>query len=700
MDEQMHSSAQTKMDEFIASLAEHEDDDISDRDLIPIRFKTSSRLQQDMYSPMDSRPTSKPVSRNGSCSTSRRASVSKIRRDSVVSQSSARNIPPASVNQVNVQTINFTVPEDKEQSHKLFAAGISANYRIGKTPYTSAAVTPAVSLTPEEFEGYEYFDHDDTFDSRMDTDNPDYFGVNQYSLSESLYGKAEHWNPLDALSKLKVHSENMVLSQSLHEALVKEQEKQEKQEQQQLKEQRSFIAKAAHKRYGFKSSWDDEEYELPSALASGQSSPSTPVFRDRPTTDLSREIELEKERYKQQRASLMLAKPQTAIASTLEAELDLSQGTIFKKRYLDLHYEKDKTEEKLFSGSTSTLSIATSNTNQENEEDRVDQPLESYYNDYIVQESKRRLAMLLEGRETEVSEDHIFLPNTLRIAEEQNPIQFDLYELNKLQKPFFLNMKSYRSNFGFDKNNKVRIYQINLFDDEEDLDSHIPKRNDYVIQKSPLDKPGTQESIKETTRKPFDSIVKLKDEHTEELSCCQEIEGFEVDVISVESESETEEEADTVQEIGRHGIEYLTVEISDEEVETITIEVSDDDLEIVIIEAPSDVTVDDVSIESATESGADIYVVQTVKESETEAFTVLDNSDVISIEVSLGGKLDTVCAEVDQDEQDIKDNEIDIDVVDITKDEKMLEFESEEYITTGYFDVKTMPISSFETSEH
>ncbi|KAG1054076.1 hypothetical protein G6F43_003887 [Rhizopus delemar] len=288
IDETLSPSVQSRIEDFIADLHKEDDeDDTSERDLIPINFKPSSRLQSYTISPHGSCSTSRVSSRSGS----RRSSVASSRRSSLSGKRLLNDLPSL-------------VPTPRPS--KLFATDSSSSVFSRKTPYTSAAVTP-------ELEKMNYFHEYNDDDFKVEKANEDFLPSASYYLNESLeLAHTETWNPMDALTKLKLQSENMVLRQSLTEALNR------------------AVAQETEKQdmmHEYKSVWEDEP-----SFISGQSSPRTPIIRGMPS-NLSNEIELEKERYRQQRESLSMTQPQTAIASLLEAELDLSRGTLFQRRY-------------------------------------------------------------------------------------------------------------------------------------------------------------------------------------------------------------------------------------------------------------------------------------------------------------------------------------------------------------------------------
>lgn len=549
IDVMMSPAAQSKIDEFIASLNAEEDEEVSDRDLIPINFKPTSRLTG-MYtpSPSGSRVNSRTGSRSNSRSGSRRASISNSRRNSVtVINKTLPPLPPA----VPASTDNiisapiFTVPDDDnapQQSQKLFAASSSMFSR--KTPYTSAAVTPAIGLTPDEFAADGYFDDQEVGQENEDfTFKPDFLNETQYSLNGSLVESAatDDWNPLDALNKLKEHSESMVLRQSLQEALVKTaKEQQEKDE--------AAIAIAADiapttseyipinktkknkKKYAFRSTWDDEEYDLPSALVSGESSPRTPIARCMSSSDLTKEIELEKERYKQQRASLMLAQPQAAVASMLEAELDLSRGTLFKRRYYDT------SDDQVSLIKSSELITQETSKFLESESDDEDTPTDfaAYYDDHVIQEAQKRLRALVTGEEVNTASGMPVPIGGRKTSNITDKKPSHMYQYGEAKDPqplgLLWNSKSYSSNFGFDVKHKLPIYQPDLIPTEDvaeeikSLSIEIIVKEDPYTKKHRLAKEEEERKL-QAEQKKLEQDRLLKDRMEEEESAKISIEN-------------------------------------------------------------------------------------------------------------------------------------------------------------------------------
>lgn len=494
IDQLLTPSAQLKIDEFIATLVadDHDASDYSDRDLIPINFKSSSRLQSGMYtpSPMGSRIVSRSGSRSNSRSNSRRSSIASSRRNSI-----------SAIKKITVAVEDFVpVAQDAEQSSKLFAGESSIFSR--KTPYTSAAVTPAAIATPEELDRDTYF-NDDAVDvdqvTEEEEEKTDFLEPTLYSLSESLEleGEAEvdDWDPMKALNKLREHSESLVLRQSLHEALVRTAKEQER-ESEYLEFANEPVITQPKRPTAFKSSWDDEEYELPSGIISGQSSPRTPVVKTL-SSNLTAEIEMEKERHKQQRASLMLAQPQAAVASMLEAELDLSEGTLFKRR----HYESSDTGTEPVSSPPET--VATFLDDETTVEDKT-----AYYDDSVVKAAQRKLMELLSGgsvqSKTESSQiDTVPLLISKEVKQVSSATVQVSHESSKTTETssfadFMAHRKSHIPNFGFEiaykspatKNTVVK----NIADNVRSVDTEVSVEN--IINDSKLNVTEDKESTK------------------------------------------------------------------------------------------------------------------------------------------------------------------------------------------------------------
>ncbi|RCH88920.1 hypothetical protein CU097_005998 [Rhizopus azygosporus] len=506
IDEILSPSVKTKIDEFIAELHKDEEDDISDRDLIPINFKASSRLHSGMYTPL-------PLgSRNGSRVGSRTVSRSGSRRASIVS--SRRNSVPGTPKKSHV-ALDISVPtlvDDSipniDQPSNLFA-DFSSSIFNRKTPYTSAAATPAVALTPDA-EQSEYFGHigetlSDNEDEGFDNDS---FEMTNYDLSDSLdvacHSKdtVTKWNPLEALENLKSQSESMILRKTLTEALTKAAKEQEELERLEQLEPAEEKPKRVQR---FRSAWDmddDTELGLPSALASGQSSPRTPMMRGL-SDNLSREIEQEKERYRQQRESLSMAQPQTAIASLLEAELDLSRGTLFKKKYELQHVQQMPPE-------VQSTPFPAPHFGQDEEE----KAYTAYFSEDVIKEAKQRLDILKNDREEQMISDGT-LPLPVSTGSLVDDIQFStqpshMYQHSKYQFSDDFDSKNYTFNFGFDEHHKLKIYQSDLI--QPDILATVKPANTVEVSENPLRKAEKSDSIQ--TSQNEQSEKRIHSDHT------------------------------------------------------------------------------------------------------------------------------------------------------------------------------------------
>jgi hypothetical protein len=563
IDKAIDPSMQNKLEEFIASL-NSEDDDISDRDLIPINFKPTSRLQTGMYTPspsgsrVNSRVNSRSGSRVNSRSGSRRASVSSSRRNSIAAANSPTR--KLSLNTVSADVIiahptvtaTYQVPQDADQSSKLFASASASVFR--KTPYTSASATPALARTPDEYERHSYFYDDDEEDddlAALEQNGSDFLYDHQYSLTDRLMAESAivDWDPLSALNKLKEHSESMVLRQSLQEALVKTAQMQQEEEMvtavdkklldvikaEEAEAEKQAIATSdplpsmkKKRPTAFKSSWDEEEYELPSALASGQSTPCTPIARRMSSSDLTKLLALEKEQFRQQRASLKMAKPQAAVASMLEAELDLSRGLLFQRRR---HYVGDSDSENDETQASATLSIGSSEPREllaggeiddDDDENQVfasPEQCAAYYDECVILEAQKRLRALVTGEKLEEDAESMSLPFPSQTRHEastniNSKPTCTLYQYGETRSTdpqafgLMYNSKSYRANFGFDENHKLQIYQSDLLPTDEGMEdirtlspeTVVCKNNPVEKQKLAKEKEELEQKLEEKRR--------------------------------------------------------------------------------------------------------------------------------------------------------------------------------------------------------
>lgn len=451
-------------------------------------------------------------SRNGSRVGSRTVSRSGSRRASIVS--SRRNSVPGTPKKSHV-ALDISVPtlvDDSipniDQPSNLFA-DFSSSIFNRKTPYTSAAATPAVALTPDA-EQSEYFGHigetlSDNEDEGFDNDS---FEMTNYDLSDSLdvacHSKdtVTKWNPLEALENLKSQSESMILRKTLTEALTKAAKEQEELERLEQLEPAEEKPKRVQR---FRSAWDmddDTELGLPSALASGQSSPRTPMMRGL-SDNLSREIEQEKERYRQQRESLSMAQPQTAIASLLEAELDLSRGTLFKKKYELQHVQQMPPE-------VQSTPFPAPHFGQDEEE----KAYTAYFSEDVIKEAKQRLDILKNDREEQMISDGT-LPLPVSTGSLVDDIQFStqpshMYQHSKYQFSDDFDSKNYTFNFGFDEHHKLKIYQSDLI--QPDILATVKPANTVEVSENPLRKAEKSDSIQ--TSQNEQSEKRIHSDHT------------------------------------------------------------------------------------------------------------------------------------------------------------------------------------------
>ncbi|CEG77103.1 hypothetical protein RMATCC62417_11903 [Rhizopus microsporus] len=506
IDEILSPSVKNKIDEFIADLHKDEEDDISDRDLIPINFKASSRLHSGMYtpSPLGSRNGSRVGSRTVSRSGSRRASIVSSRRNSV--PGTPKKSPVAL--DISVPTLVDDSIPNIDQPSNLFA-DFSSSIFNRKTPYTSAAATPAVALTPD-VEQSEYFGYmgetlSDNEDEGIDNGS---FEMTNYDLSDSLdvacHSKdiVTKWDPLEALENLKSQSESMILRKTLTEALTKAAKEQEELER---LEQLEPVEEKPKRAQRFRSAWDiddDTELGLPSALASGESSPRTPMMRGL-SSNLSREIEQEKERYRQQRESLSMTQPQTAVASLLEAELDLSRGTLFKKKHEFQHVQQMPSE-------AQSTPFPAPHFGQDEEE----KAYTAYFSEDVIKEAKQRLDILKNDREEQTNTDST-LPLPVSTGSLIDDRKFStqsshMYQHSKYQFGDDFDSKNYTSNFGFDEHHKLKIYQPDLI--QPDILATVKPTNTVEIKKNPLIK--TEKSDSTQTSQYEKSEKRIHNDHT------------------------------------------------------------------------------------------------------------------------------------------------------------------------------------------
>jgi hypothetical protein len=427
-------SFQNKLVDFIEMLNTTQDDDVSVRDLIPINLKPSSRLNSDLYSP-SSGATSRTQSRVNSRASSRRASVASSRRSSV----SQRALPPPSLS---------IIQNVKPSSAKLFAA--ESSFYSHKTPYTSAAVTPAIERTPE-IERDSYFDHDEWVQQQLPFKR-DFLNTVDYSLEYSIerqknLSKTSDWDPLKALDKLKQQSESMVLRKSLEHVLKSSMEQQ--QDGHELETEPLVVQNRVPL---FESVWEKTAFDL----SSGRSSPRTPVVLQ-PSSNMSKLLQLEIDKYKQQHESLMLSQPQATVASTLEAELDLSQGNLIHNSV----FNQQEQQEQDFSVPIGQQS----------------EPFATFYDWRVMEQSREKLNQLLSG------------------ASPSTALDTPLYA--KDPKPFVFPTNSYQHNFGFEESPKFMAPSFDMHESDALLDPII----EFAKTKLATLTNPTQEYSKDTKEK-------------------------------------------------------------------------------------------------------------------------------------------------------------------------------------------------------
>ncbi|KAI9281082.1 hypothetical protein BY458DRAFT_499542 [Sporodiniella umbellata] len=442
IDEPLTPSVQSRIGEFIATLHYEEDHDFSDRDLIPINFKASSRLQSGTYtpSPLISRNASRAGSRSGSRPGSRPGS----RRSSVAS--SRRNSLPGSAQKR--PDITMQPLADVEQSAKLFASDKVSAFNQ-KTPYTSAAVTPAYVASPA-LETTEYFNE------AIFADEEGFYQPSSYCLNDSLdlvyqTGSPKIWNPMDALTRLKSQSESMVLKQSLTEALNKAAKEQEELEK---------LEALGSAKKTFKSVWNVDDDEWPN-IASGNSSPRTPIIRDM-NSNLSLEIEHEKERYRQQRESLKITEPHNAVATLLEAELDLSSGSLFKRRNFDSK-SSNNLPSQLKQPQIKKVQQQSKPFVQLQAKEPVEEFQPSYFSDDIIKEAQKRFNSLRYDQDQTQMDETLAFPTG---ESSSAPMSESTSHKHQTSSGYTFESKSYLPNFGFNKQHKLKIYKTGLIEPE------------------------------------------------------------------------------------------------------------------------------------------------------------------------------------------------------------------------------------------
>ncbi|KAI8344540.1 hypothetical protein BC941DRAFT_508081 [Chlamydoabsidia padenii] len=389
--------------------------DWSDRDLIPISLKRSSKLNIEGLSP--SLPQSPIGSRRGSISRSRRSSISSTGRlqHRVITA-------PNSPSPISTPTKN--VPLGTQMDYSLYSrqpvslfAQENVSYSTKKTPYTSAATTPVREkgsfLYDMDDQQQEYLD--DSYQEN-DTDyHEDY--LLDYSFDEPLlmasvtnrqerhrlFGQLPDWNPLEALERLKSTSETMMISSGQHQHQQHQQqgtketalELDESTEADDQQDTRDTNKTTSNTHYALDAitlgTSPQEDFGRP-FYTSGSSSPRTPVVRGL-EYNLTAEIEAAREQHRQhQRTALSLLQPHTAVATLLEAELDLSKSSLFNRRHdhnnsstSNYHFSTVSSTDDTHEQSTSSSSLpvyATRSIDGNNDYDGPRAPTETDYSYY------------------------------------------------------------------------------------------------------------------------------------------------------------------------------------------------------------------------------------------------------------------------------------------------------------------------------
>lgn len=321
--------------------------DWSDRDLIPIPLKRSSKLNIEGLSP--SLPQSPIGSRRGSISKSRRSSISSVGRSNRIR--TAPGSPSGSITPIKARGTQIDYSLFSRQPVSLFAQE-NVTYSTKKTPYTSAATTPIrekgsflcdtdeqqyehqVASTCEEdsINHYDDFLLDYSFDA----------SVTNRQYQQHLSSNQPEWDPREALERLRDTSETIMRSYG----------QQQQQEQQPATEPFLEVDEPTQGDHRYDPVIDTkttsdahyalDDITLPSFpqedlgrpfYSSGSSSPRTPTVRGL-DSNLTVEIEAVREQHRQhQRTALSLLQPHTAVATLLEAELDLSKSSLYNRRH-------------------------------------------------------------------------------------------------------------------------------------------------------------------------------------------------------------------------------------------------------------------------------------------------------------------------------------------------------------------------------
>ncbi|KAI9016404.1 hypothetical protein CLU79DRAFT_322404 [Phycomyces nitens] len=393
------------------------DDDWSDRDMIPIPLKASSRLFGDGL-PLSSNGTEDAIGGGGGGS----------RRNSLKRRLSVSQKSPVIPKQT--YTAGYPDIQSHQQSSRLFASG--QTFYGKKTPYTSAAATP---VAEKAF----FIQDDDIMDQNY---HGDFMSRNDYTLDFSLVMEMSRetevrreekmdqdedefdWDTAGALERLRNQSTSMLFAQ--------------------VADAHAHSMNTLEMRDRRAGTWDDtlsetdalvsgpvspindvlpdalylSQRSVPPDLFSGHASPRTPVARNM-AHNLTHEINLAKERYKaEQRASLSLVKPTMAAATLLEAELDLSKSRLYKRRSkpeFDLDLEP----------SISPVWHAKSHDGEDIEEHHAEDTFVAYFDEDTIKEAQKKLLDLttdkpsnpINNQESDTGPSVVFNQSTRPVTE-------------------------------------------------------------------------------------------------------------------------------------------------------------------------------------------------------------------------------------------------------------------------------------------
>ncbi|KAI8388410.1 uncharacterized protein BYT42DRAFT_233897 [Radiomyces spectabilis] len=330
--------------------------DWSDRDLIPLPLKPSSKLLLSGYSSPNPYHVTMPTRYGGYTSNSRRHSFHEAYAGGSSSKSPSGSMP------TSPRTFKSTKTEEK-QTHRLFASGHST---YSKTPYTSAAATPTKEL--EFFLPSSEETETDPADSIKAANPKTVFDFESYNIdlateklrhrrssgssppkamiSDQFTAADDHWDTEQALARLRDHSETLLFHKTMDSLKEKEKEKEKavshhavsppaispSSPSPSVNEVPVDISPAA---------WDMGEPASPiewpmnrastmDGIISGTISPRTPVA-EKLESNLTQEIEETKRLYRQ-RTNYALNASQVAHATILETEFDLSKSLLFERR--------------------------------------------------------------------------------------------------------------------------------------------------------------------------------------------------------------------------------------------------------------------------------------------------------------------------------------------------------------------------------